>query len=186
MSCRLWINQKYQLGRSINFANRVAYIQAVEKEKIIPIGQLLYIESTALPLFYQEVIKKSNAIVYLGTYLNDTLCLKKSVELQENESCWGRIEKEINVQMLLSNSTDSIWCRTEALSKYPFRYVESDELFDSKAFGKWTIYLLYSYSLGSYYNRLYQSVFELQKKYPNKLNVYVINLDPISTNHTNK
>ncbi len=186
ISCRFWINQKYQWGRSKTFNNKAAYIQAVGQEKIIPIGQLLYVESTALPLFYQKVIKKSNAIVYLGTYLNDSFCLKKSAQLQENESCWGRIEKEIKEQISISNPPDSLWCRTESLATYPLRYAENDELFHPNAIGKWTIYLLYSYSLGSYYNRLYQSVFTLQKKYPSKLDVYVISLDPVNTNHTNK
>lgn len=186
ISCRFWVNQKYQWGRSGTFANKAAYIQAVEKEKIIPIGQLLYIESKALSLFYQKVIKKSNAIVYLGTYLNDTVCLKKSAQLQENESCWGRIEKEIKEQISLPNPPDSLWCQTESLSAYPLRYVANDDFFRPNNTNKWTIYLLYSYSLGSYYNQLYQSVFALQKKYPNKLNVYIISLDPVITNHTKK
>ena len=186
IGCRFWVNKKYQLNRPGTFANKAAYIQAIEQEKIIPIGQLLYVESRSLPLFYHEVIKKSNAIVYLGTYVNDTLCLKKSTQLQENESCWGRIEKEINEQVSIFNPPDNVCCRTESLSAYPLRYIENDELFHPNAIGKWTIYLLYSYSLGSYYNRLYQSVFGLQKKYANKLNVYIISLDPVNTNHTKR
>ncbi len=180
-SCRWLVHTRYHMHRTHAFANREAYLQQIKQENIIPVSQLLYIQKEALPLFYQEVIKPVGTIVYLGTYRNDSLRMKCSASLETNESCWGRIEKEILEQLAIIHPADSIWCQTASLSTYSLHYLSTNQFFHPVANNKWTIYLLYSHSLGSYYHALYQSILGLQRKYSNKLDVFIITLDPINT-----
>ncbi|MBU3713540.1 MAG: hypothetical protein FGM46_01170 [Ferruginibacter sp.] len=180
LSCTAFIKQKYGLQRPFRFDTKKDFLRVIEKENLFPSKNILYIDSSSVIDFFQDMVQKENISIYIGAYLNDTILIKRSDYLNENESCRGRIENEMLLNTYRKEYPDSLKIKTKKFSSYKLCRLSNNSAFViDKDLGKLTFFLLYSYSSGTYYRPLYQKAFELQHNNPDNIDIYIISTDPI-------
>lgn len=181
-SCYTVSKIKYQLNREFDFAKKEDYLKFIKKEKVFPVEKLLYLDSSSYNDYLMELIGKNNenAIIYRGTYLNDSIQIKHNEFLQENESCYGRIEDQILSNIYLRKVPDSLLIKVKKLSQFKILHLNNNEPFDiSKEKNQYNVFLGSVHKTGTYYHDFYKKMIELQKKNAFVMNLYIILLDPV-------
>lgn len=119
-------------------------------------------------------------MIYFASFLNDSVSIKKSSFLKDNQACIGRMKEEIENNLSLVLYADSLVESKINLSNFNFYYLQ-----DKSKFGpvnnkkRLKIFLLYNYSFGTLYDKLYK---EVEKTYLNnieKMDLYIICVDPL-------
>lgn len=179
-SCQTLAKNKYDIGRTFSFRSKQAYYDYLKKKSFLPAGNILYPDSASYVKFTVEKIQQDSSLVYQGTYLNDSVYVKKSSFLQDNKSCSGRIQGEIETNISLDNYPDSILKKGTKMSSYNLYHLQNNQPFNvNSGSGKLKIYLLYAYGFGTYYDNFFKDVNEIQKKYAHKAELYFICLEPL-------
>ncbi len=179
-ACHFMAQYKYHIGKEMSFKTKKDYLSYIEKKRIISAQHILYLDLISLEDFYSDKIKNDNSLVYQGSYLNDSVCIKKSFSLEENKSCSGRMVHEIKENLLKQQYPDSVLCKTKKLSSYKLYYLHNNESFVIEHNNKkLKVFLLYSYRLGSYYNRFYKQMLQLQTLNSSLIDIYLICIDRI-------
>lgn len=181
--CIKMAQKKYHLGRNFGSIRQNEYFLQISKENNFDAAELLYLDSASYISFGQH----SSGSLYYGSYINDSVSIRKSVFLLENESCMGRMDKEIE-KIIFSSRPDTLIKDTlNALGKCNFLRLADDkkvELFNKDK--KLTIVLVYFFAYGSYYKSLYEEIKEFKKKHENDCDVYVVSMDPVYMNQRRK
>ena len=181
-SCYTISKKKYHLNREFDFAKKEDYLKFIKKEKALPVEKLLYLDSSSYNDYLIGLIGKNNqsAIIYQGTYLNDSVQIKHNEFLKENESCYGRIEDQILSNIYLRKIPDSLLIKGKKLSQFKIFHLNNNEPFDiRKENNQYNVFLGSIHKAGTYYHDFYKKMIELQKKNSFVMNLYIILLDPI-------
>lgn len=178
-SCSSMIKEVYKVNQNHNFESLSNYADFFEKSNNISGDNLLYLDSTSHKRFLDEVVKQKLA-TYYGSFINDTIEVKKSDFLQENMGCMSRVLNEIKNSttrdFFLQN--DSLFIKNENFTKNVFIYLKSNKQFQfNKTSKKLTVFLLYSTQLGE----LFKKDFQILQKYAidnkNDVKLYIISID---------
>jgi len=179
-SCYQLSKNKYQFNRSFEFRSKMMYYDFLVKKKIFPPDHILYIDSASLFKFYEHKIKNDSYVIYQGTYINDSVSIKKSNFLADNKSCSGRIQQEIETNLKRKNLTNSELDFGSNISAYKMFYLKNNLPYDEKVNQhKKAIYLIYYFPLGTYYDAFYKEVFAITSQYESSANLYIICIDPV-------
>lgn len=144
-SCKTIVNSVYGVNKNLAFKSLKDYEEYVRKKYEIEVKNLYYLDQNNYYGFLEQII--DNKIDYfLGIFLNDSSQIQKSDFLMQNESCGGRILKEI--QSISDNPEGVSKIRNEVLKKYSFiNMIEKTGLLFSNN-GKKKIVLIFSYKAG--------------------------------------
>ena len=180
LSCTAFLKQKYGLERKFRFQSRNDFIQCIEKEKTLPLNHILYIDSLSAEDFFRDNLQQSNSLLFLGMYLNDSIQIKKSDYFLENPECIGRIENEVILNLFRNEFPDSLKVKTKNISAYVLHFLKDDSSYVfSNSTKKMKLFLIHSFSMGRYYDSLYNRLFQLERKYSDVLEICIINIDPV-------
>jgi hypothetical protein len=116
---------------------------------------------------------------YYGSFINDSVEIKKSDFLEQNKVCMGRVLKEIETNS--GEINDSLLVKNFQFKQYRLFNAKTGEQLNLNSNNKLKVFLIYSYSFGNYFNSLYKDLAVFSKRNHNKLYIYVISLDPIET-----
>jgi hypothetical protein len=179
-SCTAIAKNKYHIGREFSFHSRNEYLSYFTNKGLFKGEQVLYIDSVSFFRFYMEKIGPDSSVVYLGTYLDDSTWIRKSSFLQDNNSCSGRMQDEIEANLEKSAYPDSVLVSGRKMSRYALKHLDGDSSFIFKnQQGKRTVFLLYAYGFGTYYDHFYKDILKIRKKHPSSVNVYLVCVDPV-------
>jgi hypothetical protein len=178
-ACRSYVNHKYQLDKKFNFKSKAAFLNYIDSKKITDRFHVLYVPAENYQRFINEKLQQDSSIIYQGCYLNDSLQIKRSSTLNSNTSCMGRIDKEIENNFKMTDFPDSMLTKGNKISSYQLRFLDNDRLFEIKSEKKITLFIVYAYSLGKYYDELYKKIMRLSKQYESTIDTYLITIDPV-------
>ena len=179
VSCSYFANKKYHIGQPFNFREKSDFINHLQSKKIFDLSQCLYLDSICYFKFVYNQLNNPSVIV-LGSFLNDSISIRQSQYYTTNSSCAGRIENEILNNLSLLSFPDSVLDKKSRLSDYNFKKLSTKEDFhlDAEA-NKVNIFVLYSYSYGNYYDKLYQNIQSLITHYSYTAKIFVVCTDPV-------
>ena len=177
--CRSMLIKKYSIGRSFEFNSRKAFYNYLIEEKLFDTATLIFPDSASMAPFIFYKVMPDSAVVYLGTYMNDSMQLLKSIGIQDNNSCKGRIQGEIEGHLQGNHFPDSLLQRTSSMAAFRFFSISNQQPFNIPSTKRVRVYLLYSYQMGTYYHQFYKDLQAIGKKYAAKADMYVICLDPV-------
>ncbi len=179
-SCKWYAIHRYQMNKPFSFKQKTEFINYLKKKKAFKLGQVLYLENESYAKFIHEKLTQDSTSFYVGTYFNDSMMVKRSLHLNENSSCIGRIELEIKNNISRKNSDLMDFKKASKLSAYSLKYLSNDQVFDINADKKPNkIFLTFTTRYGKWYDKLYKEINELQQQNQQNANVYIIVLDPI-------
>lgn len=179
VSCNYYAYKKYHIGQPFVFKEKSAFINHLQSKKTFDLSQCIYLDSIS---YFKFVINQLNnpSVIVLGSFLNDSISIRQSQYYTTNSSCAGRIENEILKNLSFLSFPDSVLDKKSRLSDYDFKKLSTKEDFhlDAEA-NKVNIFVLYSYSYGNYYDKLYQNIQSLITHYSNTAKIFVVCTDPI-------
>jgi hypothetical protein len=176
-SCKSLFVKRYKLGRSFTFANKKEFASHIFKQFKVPKENILFVDSASYSLLTNEITNK-NLSIYYASFINDSTEISFSENLQINNGCIGRIEQEVYRNLLKIDS--SRLKRNQNLKQYIFyRFIDNSEYEIAKSIGDIKVFFLYSYSMGTYYDKYFNEITSM-KNFENKSpQVYVISMDPV-------
>ena len=178
-SCKILFKKAYHMGAHMNYKTKSAYISYL-KRKHFPIDKIVFLDSVTY-LKFAEFIAKDASNVYYGAFVNDSTQLKKSAYIYNNQSCSGRMNNEIDSILKLSVFPDLALVYNPVFIKYPLHYLNNNKLLQGIISNKKIlICLFYSYTQGTYYNKLYREIFAAVKEHENWADLLIITLDNVS------
>jgi hypothetical protein len=184
ISCLKIAEKKYGLNRHYTYKKQQDYLDQITRENGLNASQLVYLDSASYSNLIFTNYSSFSLTPYLGSYFNDSVSVKKTDFLLDNEACVGRIEQETE-NILVSNRTDTFARDTLInLARLNFFRLSDDRiirLFDKDK--KATIIMMYVYQFGSYYKNLFKAMEALRLKYEKDVNVYILTMDPIYEQH---
>lgn len=179
ITCRSYFKARYNFNRPFEFTSKQEYLTSVSKEMEFEETMLLYVDSTDYTNFMHTFIGSSSS-VYFGAFINDSLSVKKTAFLKDNESCIGRMEKEIYKNISAENFIRDSLDNSVNLSNYQFYSIKDNKKYSvSESKKKIKIVLAYAYDFGTYYKPLYQEIIAAYKKNIQNCDLYIISLDPL-------
>ncbi len=179
-SCTSLIKKATKSGRKFSFNSKSDYYNYLIIKKEFSPNQIIFPDSSSYISFGQTVLMEEDIVIYLGSFLNDSVSLKKSPLLKDNQACIGRMNKEIAKNLSLTDYPDSIINTGINLSRYNFYYLEDHKKFTlSNTSNRLKIFLLYYYPFGIGYDKLYKEIQEACLKYKDKTELYIICIDPV-------
>ncbi|MCP9753030.1 hypothetical protein EGI32_18925 [Ferruginibacter sp. HRS2-29] len=168
--------KKYKLGRQFGDIKKEEYLRQISIENAVDPSLFLYPDSAS----YIPFGSSSSINLYYGCFINDSVSIKKSDFLLDNQSCIGRINKEIE-NIIISRQIDSFAKDTGInLSRLNFLRLADDQkvkLVNGEK--KLSIILIYMYAFGTYYKGLYKEITDVCKKYEQYCDLHIISMDPI-------
>jgi len=179
-ACTTFLKMRYGVNKHFNFTTKESYLTFLRDKKNIDTKNVLVPDSNSIPLFMGSIINDSLSIYY-GCLINDSVELKKTKELSDNLSCMGRILEDISLGEASLNKEDSSLFVKSQFNKYHFYFLQNGEKLDiNQSNSKLKIILLYSYSLGRYFDRTFNEVRMFHESHKKTTTLYIITLDDIS------
>ena len=179
-SCNPALKKIYKLDRQFSFKTRQDYIDFIQQPAVLDVNQVIYLDSASYVKFGIESLQQDSSMVYFGSFLNDSVCIKKSQLLKDKQSCYGRMLHDIENVISLKSYNDSLLSKKINLKKYNMYSLAGDKkIAFSTSPDKIKVILIYGYSLGTYYNKFYKEIRQTQKNNPDKINLYIITMDPV-------
>lgn len=179
-SCKFYAIKKYQLNKPFSFIHKSSYLDFIMKRNIGEQNHFLYLDSASYERFLMDKIQKDTTVLYLGCYLNDSTCFLKSNFFNKNISCSGRIENEVLSNLAYKEKDSLHFKKVQKLSTYKMHPLINNEVFsinhDEKRI---KLFLLYSYSYGTYYDKLIKNLNEIVKQNETDISMYIICIDPL-------
>ena len=178
-SCKMYAVKKYHLQKQQLDHDKKTYRAFIHTKSGVDYSNVIYLDSLSYYTFLKETYISSTSPILLGCYVNDSAIIKTSNFFNENTSCSGRIEQEIEASLQVNGIELQKRTVFPRISSYRFRFIESDSLFFfNKPQKSVTVFLAISSSFGSYYDDLYKSINRLFVAYKDKMNLYFIVVDP--------
>lgn len=179
-SCSVLLKRIYKIDKKFSFETRNEYLQYIRKNGNLDINQVGYMDSLSYLKFGFEGLQNDSTVIYFGSFINDSVSIKKSVHLTDNQACYSRMFAEIQNVLALKNYDDSLLKNNFNFLKYNIYSLAGNKRIsfsgDNK---KIRIVLLYSYSFGNYYNKFYNEVRQIQKENAGAVGLTIITMDPI-------
>jgi hypothetical protein len=169
-----------KMDRKFSFKTLSEYYDYLINKKKFQPNQILFIDSISYAKFGQQVLMVENPMIYIGSFLNDSVSIKKSDFLKDNQACIGRMKGEIENNLGMTNYPDSMVETKINLANYNFFFLHDKNKFsllNSKKSLK--VFLLYYYPLGTYYDKLYKEIEDACLKNIEKTELYIICVDPV-------
>ena len=181
-SCNSILKNAIKVNRKFSFATQSDYYKYLVNKKEFSPNQILFPDSVSYIEFGQRVLMTENPVIYFGSFLNDSVSIKKSDFLKDNQGCVGRMNGEIERNLKTTSFSDTMVQTNINLAKFKFYYLNDKKRFsvsDSKKQLK--IFLLYYYPYGTFYDKLYKEINEACLKNITKTDIYIICIDPVYT-----
>lgn len=169
VSCKSIIKNAYQVNKEIQFESREDYKNIAEtKYKIKPANLFYTSRSDYLRLI--ELINLRKVDYFYGIFTDETTKLRASNYLNDNQSCRGRIMKEMQ-----SKSGNII--RDSLFQKISFYNIinANRSIFPN---GKHRIVLIFGHTQGLLKRKDFKEIQDIVLKNP-KFELFIISLDPI-------
>jgi len=178
-SCKFLVGKYYGTNERFNFESRKAYSDFLEKKKKFDLSDIIYPDS-AYWFNFVDFISRNELSEFYGCLLNDSTELKKSNFLQENLTCMGRVLGEIQTNAIQYSSSDSSLIIKNNFKNFLFREFLTNKKFELNHSEKpLKIILIYSYSFGRVFDKLYDSVYSFHMSHINETQLNIIALDNI-------
>lgn len=184
IGCKTLIKHPYKIGHNIKFNTKEEYSNVIQKKYPKIWRCFLKLDSVSTIHFIQNELLTQPFKLYLGCYINDSMKCSESLFLSERPSCIGRIEKEILKNLDSGNLAKKTLVKGEKLSQYNFTYLYSGkECLLKDSMPSIHIFLLYTYSLGTYYDSLYKKIEDWQSRYGKVANFFIVSIDSLYRLH---
>ncbi len=176
-SCKAYLSKKYKFNQELHFANQEEYSDYLLKKNIQP-ANVLYIDSSSFIPFISKISNEGMSIFY-GSFINDSLEIKKSENLKENMSCIGRVLMQIKEDSKTADHlNDSLLVKSD-FNQFSFRNFSDRSLFrmSNDNTGKVNIFLIYSYKLGNYFDEAFKEALDFESKNKDAVQIKIITID---------
>ena len=178
LSCKVLIEKRYGMNRPFRFETKNEYTNYLSG-KGFPSSNMLVIDSSSIDAFAQALAQNQQT-VYYGCFLNDTTELKKTESVKENLGCAGRILNDVSLNINKVHYDSSLLIKSN-FNEFVFRKLIDDSKFNMNESEKQLkIIMVYSYSLGSYYDSMYTDIIHFYKENIRSTDLYIISLDPVN------
>jgi hypothetical protein len=179
VGCKSLFVKKYKIGREFTFASKREFSIHVFRQFKIPKENILFVDSASYGLLVNEIVSK-NLSIYYGSFINDSTEIKFSDNLRIDNGCIGRIEQEVYKNL---TKVDSPRLReNQNFRKYIFyRFIDNSKYEIAKSAGDIKVFFLYSYSMGTYYDKYFNEISSMKNFESKNPQVYVISMDPLWT-----
>jgi hypothetical protein len=175
-SCKILYTKKFNLNQKFAFKSKEEYIKYLKAKKFNS-DLFLYLDSASYISF---ITKIDNNTVYYNSFINDTLAIIKSDFLNDNQSCEGRIGKEIQELILNNTIIESKKVIDKNIYNNTLFYLKNNERYKSVDTNKkLTIFLVNIFETGTYYKSLYDEIEAVQVKHKKEINLFIISLSPV-------
>jgi hypothetical protein len=167
------------LERKFDFKDKASFLKYLKSKKIFDEHHILYVDADSYQNFINEKLQQDSSLVYQGCYLNDSVYISRSNLLQENTSCMGRIDNEIDANLKRAVFPDSLLINGKSVSSYHLKHINDNSPFYINTKKRINLLLVYAYSLGTYYDDLYRKIVLLSKQNETTVDTYLICIDPV-------
>ncbi len=175
--CSSILRSKYRFNQPFRFSTKMEYLNYLENKYSFSYAHVLYPDSLSQYAFFNNVMQ-ARLSQYYGTFINDTLEVKKTKHLSENLTCIGRVLKEIEINSSKVGYINDVTTNT-VFRDYHFKVADNDSDFVFNPNGKVKIFLLYAFAMGNYFDEFFKDVVVWAKNVPEKVEIFIISLDPI-------
>ena len=145
-SCTSIIKNAHGTNKYVQFNDLGDYRNYISTKYKVDINKVYYIAKDSYNRFCNLVVAKKVDYFY-GAYTNDTTEVQKSDYLKENESCLGRVIKEINSSPEEQQFNKKI--KNFTFKEFSFLSIVNNTPFEFLNNGKKKIFLIYSYKTGT-------------------------------------
>lgn len=174
------VKKLYGIEKPLPFKTKEQYAGFLKRSGDFDMNQVLCMDSSSYYKMGSEILPSDSSIVFLGCFLNDSISIRKSPFLKENQSCYGRMLQDIKTALAWEHYGDSLLNKDIHIGKfnlYPLMGGKKINCSDDPE--KLKIILLYGYSFGKYYKRFYKQIAEIQRKNSAKADLYILSMDPV-------
>lgn len=175
-SCKSWVSKKYGFNRPFNYAGKHDFLAKLHQRNID--SNCIYVTNpTGLnPLIYW--LGTNNPPLYIGLFMNDSVMLKRSDFLKDNQSCMGRLENEISQNLEQIRSNTAVPFDTLAiLNSIPMYQLSSGKRRNSLISGKPTLFMYYLDGRGTYYDDLFKEVDRIYQQQKGTVDLVILCCD---------
>lgn len=144
-SCKPLVKTVYGVNKEIKFKSLNEYRDYVSSKYHIDLTKFYYLDSNSYYDFINLVIQ-TKTDYFFGTFLNDSTEIKKSDYLTKNESCVGRVLKEINYS---AKENNPLKVKNESLKTHSFVNITTTAPLQFSNDNRNKIVLIYSYKAGT-------------------------------------
>lgn len=179
-SCTTILKKSFKVNRKFSFNSKSGYYNYLVNKKGFPKEQILFLDSISYINFGQKALMVENPMIYFGSFLNDSVSIKKSPFLKDNQACIGRMKSEIEKNLSMAVYADSAVELKMNLSEFNLCYLYDKSKFSTVNNKKrLKIFLIYYYSFGTFYDTLYKEIEEICLNNIEKTDLYIISVDPV-------
>lgn len=179
-SCTTILKKSFKVNRKFSFNSKSEYYNYLINKKGFPKEKILFLDSISYINFGQKALMVENLMIYFGSFLNDSVSIKKSPFLKDNQACIGRMKSEIEKNLSMVVYADSAVELKMNLSKFNLCYLYDKSKFSTVNNKKrLKIFLIYYYSFGTYYDKLYKEIEEACLNNIEKTDLFIISVDPV-------
>ncbi len=175
-SCKSILLKKFNANQKFNFKTKEAYVGYLKANKF-DTEMFIYPDSAS---YLRFIGNTENATVYYNSFVSDSISIRKSDFLKDNESCTGRISVEIEKILAMQTLADTLIVLNKNICTNTFFYLNDNAAFKGvNKNKKLSIFLLHIYEAGTYYNKLYREIEKVQQENKKEVDLYIISLAPV-------
>jgi len=176
--CEMYAKWRYGIAPKQKPKTRVAYLKKVNKKKIFSDSCFYSIPAKKMESFFMKELIPDSQSVFLGYYISDSSKVSTSPFLMLNQSCKGRLEKE--VEQLLSKGYEPSQIQKEnSLFNYNLERVLDKQNLNPSIFDKPVLIFLCTYRTGTYYYDMWKYMKKSIDRSKKNVSVLVICIDPV-------
>lgn len=174
-SCKPIVKTIYGVNKKIAFSNKKDYLKYVQKKYRFNVNNLYYADEKGYDNFMNS-IAQNHVDYFYGIFLNDSIKVKKSMFLSENESCRGRILNEMNSvsKNIASENTE----KDNVFSINTFYNVSTNKPLNFKTGSHKKLVLIFSYKFGQLREKDFEEIENLVNQ-NKEYDLYIISADRI-------
>lgn len=175
VACKPVKKTLYGINKEITFSNKKDYLEYVQKKYKFNANNLYYADERSYDNFMNN-IAQNHVDYFYGIFLNDSIKVKKSMFLSENESCRGRILNEMNSvsKNIASENTE----KDNVFSINTFYNVSTNKPLNFKTGSHKKLVLIFSYKFGQLREKDFEEIENLVNQ-NKEYDLYIISADRI-------
>jgi hypothetical protein len=174
----MYAKWRYGISPKQKPKTRMAYLKKVNKKKIFSDSSFYSIPAKKMESFFMKELIPDSQSVFLGYYISDSSKVSTSPFLMLNQSCKGRLEKE--VEQLLSKGYEPSQIQMEnSLFNYDLERVVDKQNLNPSIFDKPVLIFLCTYRTGTYYYDMWKYMKKSIDRSKKNVSVLVICIDPV-------
>lgn len=175
LSCSYFLAKKYRTNQPFTFTTKQAYLHYLQQEKHFEVNNVLYLDSVTYPLIF-NVISKGYP-VYYGSFINDSIEIKKSAALMINEECVGRMSQEIRKNVAQKEGFDSSLRLSSNINRFGLCHAINNHRLYINDNKRVKVFMLYGFAQGRIYDNLYKEVYQAYYETNRSFDLYIILID---------